>query len=542
VIAAAAVAPARSPARRVRRPPRSRVSLGLGLVRFGLGLRRFARERIGLADAERLIQEGMRTREARFLDLVDRAVLRQPRSPYRALMQAAGCEAGDLGALVRREGLEGALGRLHDAGVYVSYEEFKGIVPAVRGARRFDFREGDFDNPLVTPHLPSRSGGSSWRPSRIVIDLDLIAQMTPHWAIWFAAHGVLGEPLVFVNPFYPAAITHQLMCLRFGNRFVAWFATGGGGSPAYRLAARYVHAVARRVAGFAPPQPVSPDDLGPVARCLAALAADGRHPAVNTSPGLATRTSLAAQDAGLTLSGVTFMLGAEPLTAARKASIEASGARATVTYGFSEGGNVGSQCAAPAAIDDVHVSLDAYSVLARERTLPDGTPVSALRLTSLRTATPKVLLNTEIGDHAVLEDRACGCRFDALGYTRHLHTIRSFGKLTGDGVTFIGADVLRLLEETLPRQFGGSSADYQLVEEATADGVPRYALRVSPTVGPLDERAVAAAFLARLAGLRPPYRFMVDQWTRAGALRVVRASPEAGARGKVSAFLPLRSR
>jgi hypothetical protein len=168
--------------------------------------------------------------------------------------------------------------------------------------------------------------------------------------------------------------------------------------------------------------------------------------------------------------------------------------------------------------------------------------VNALLLTSLRSASPKVLLNTEIGDHAVIEDRACGCPLDTLGYTRHLHTIRSFGKLTGDGVTFIGADLLGLLEEALPRQFGGSGADYQLIEEATTDGVPRYALRVSPAVGHLDEHAVAAAFLAQLAALRPSYRFMVDQWTRAGALRVVRSRPEAGARGKVPGFLTLRGR
>ncbi len=33
---------------------------------------------------------------------------------------------------------------------------------------------------------------------------------------------------------YPAAVNHQRMCAKFGNRFVKWFCTGHGGSRAYR--------------------------------------------------------------------------------------------------------------------------------------------------------------------------------------------------------------------------------------------------------------------------------------------------------------------
>lgn len=521
---------------------RDGLRLGLGLLRYGAGLRRFARERITLPDAERTIREGVGARAARLLDLVERAVFAYPRSPYRALFRAAGCEPGDVRALVGREGVDGALRRLHACGVYVSFEELKGIEPVVRGGRTLAARPVDFDNPLVTAHLTSRTGGSGFRPTRTVIDLELIAQMAPHWAVWFAEHGVLGEPLVFVNPYYPAAVTHQLLCARFGSRAVKWFATGGGGSPAYRLACAYVHGLARRMAGFPRPEPTAPDDLAPVARYLAGLAAGGARPAVQTSPSMAVRASLAAGARGLSLRGVTFLLGAEPLTPARRTTIEASGAAATVTYGFSEGGNVGSQCATPGAGDDVHVSLDAFAAIQRPRALADGSVVDALLLTSLRTASPKVLLNAEIGDHAVLETRPCGCGLDRLGYTQHLHTIRSFGKLTGDGVTFVGADVLRLLEEVLPERFGGRAGDYQLVEEQTGQGLPRYRLLVSPDVGPVDARALAGAFLAELGRLRRPYGFMADQWARAGTLEVARRHPEPGARGKVPAFRTLGGR
>ena len=55
-------------------------------------------------------------------------------------------ELGDLRALVKREGLEGALRRLREQGVYVRFEEFKGREPIVRG-RPLRGRGQGFDNP-----------------------------------------------------------------------------------------------------------------------------------------------------------------------------------------------------------------------------------------------------------------------------------------------------------------------------------------------------------------------------------------------------------
>ena len=57
-----------------------------------------------------------------------------------------------------------------------------------------------------------------------------------------------------------------------------------------------------------------------------------------------------------------------------------------------------------------------------------------------------------------------------LGFTTHLHTVRSYEKLTSGGVMFMGSMLHELLEETLPARFGGSPLDYQLVEEEE-DGV-----------------------------------------------------------------------
>ena len=35
----------------------------------------------------------------------------------------------------------------------------------------------------------------------------------------------------------------------------------------------------------------------------------------------------------------------------------------------------------------------------------------------------------------------CGCPFESLGFTTHVHGIRSYSKLVGEGITLIGNDV-----------------------------------------------------------------------------------------------------
>jgi phenylacetate-coenzyme A ligase PaaK-like adenylate-forming protein len=242
------------------------------------------------------------------------------------------------------------------------------------------------------------------------------------------------------------------------------------------------------------------------------------------------------------LHDVTCLLGFEPLTQARRDSIEAAGARAVMTYGFSEGGTVGHQCRCPSAPDDVHLADDAFAVIPGEAPPWDGPPGTPLLLTSLRPTAPKVLLNTDIGDTGVLETRVCGCLFEVLGYHRHLHTIRSGHKLTGEGVTFLGPDLAHVLETVLPRRFGGAPTDYQILEREDAAGLTRYRLLVSPNLGTLDERAVVETFLGALARQRPPYRFMVEQWRRTGALTVERQRPVRTPSGKLLAFWSLRTR
>jgi hypothetical protein len=154
-------------------------------------------------------------------------------------------------------------------------------------------------------------------------------------------------------------------------------------------------------------------------------------------------------------------------------------------------------------------------------------------ISSLGPSAPFILLNVSMGDQATVSERTCGCPLERLGWTIHLHAIRSYEKLTAGGMTFLDTDVIRILEEVLPGRFGGVPTDYQLVEEMAADGAPRIALFVHPRVGPLPPEAVAQTFLTAIAGGSGAERIMGMVWRDAGLLRVERQVPVATATGKI---------
>ena len=50
-----------------------------------------------------------------------------------------------------------------------------------------------------------------------------------------------------------------------------------------------------------------------------------------------------------------------------------------------------------------------------------GLPPDALLISSIRPSTAFILLNVAMGDQAVVSERACGCPYEQLGWTTHLH-------------------------------------------------------------------------------------------------------------------------
>src|SRR6185295_18177754 len=114
------------------------------------------------------------------------------------------------------------------------------------------------------------------------------------------------------------------------------------------------------------------------------------------------------------------------------------GADALPLYIAMETWRLGEGCMRPEAADDVHFLSDLHALI-QPSSIPGGLglPHSALLVTSLRSTAPLVLLNAGLGDQAVVAQRRCGCSLERLGWTTHLHTIRSYEKLTASGMTFL---------------------------------------------------------------------------------------------------------
>src|SRR5262245_12126319 len=113
------------------------ISDAWGLARFALGTRKYLRQPMTVDEVTSYIRARMQDRDGAFLHILEHAVYAHPRSPYLKLLKEAGCELGDAQKMVRQDGVDEALRKLHQAGVYVTFDEFKGRSAAVRGSQSF---------------------------------------------------------------------------------------------------------------------------------------------------------------------------------------------------------------------------------------------------------------------------------------------------------------------------------------------------------------------------------------------------------------------
>ena len=144
-----------------------------------------------------------------------------------------------------------------------------------------------------------------------------------------------------------------------------------------------------------------------------------------------------------------------------------------------------------------------------------------------------MLLNVESDDYGIIEQRSCGCGLEEIGFTEHIREIHSFSKLTGEGVTLVGSEMIHILEEVLPARFGGSPLDYQLIEEEDEQGFTRLSLAISPGVEIADEAAVIETILESLGQGNDAADIARAIWSQAGTLQVKRMEPIWTARGKL---------
>jgi hypothetical protein len=503
----------------------------------------YLRRPIDADEAHATLRRRRERREGDFLALARRTIYGRPTSPYHALLRAAGCEYGDLERLVGRAGLEGALHTLYRSGVYVTVDEFKGRRPAVRGSTTIDVNPNLLRNPLAGGHVPGRSSGSRSAGTTVAFDLDFIRTCAVNAFLALEAWG--GTRWLKADWEVPGVGgTFRLLKLSsFGAPPVRSFShVDPEASARYRWSGRGLR-VAGWLAGVRLPTPQHAPLDAPlvIARWMAAAIRSGATPYLLTFVSSAVRLAQAAWDTGIDLHGAMILLMGEPTTAARLEVIRRSGAEGRPRYGSIETGPIGYGCLAPAGSDDVHVFDDLHAVIQPGAEAGrHGHPAAAVFLSSIRPTVPFVLLNASMGDQATVERRSCGCPMEGLGWATHMRDIRSYEKLTTHGMTFLDTSVIRVLEEVLPRRFGGAPTHYQLVEEEASDGRAILRLLVHPTVGAVDVATVQEAFLDAIAPIGPE-RMMSRVWRDAGLFRVERREPVPTGSGKILHLHTIRS-
>ncbi len=284
------------------------------------------------------------------------------------------------------------------------------------------------------------------------------------------------------------------------------------------------------------PERLRMDDAGVIADWLATTLADVGTAILRAPVSSALRVAIAALENGQDLGGSVFGVSGEPLTPAKAKGIAASGARIITRMGLGEIGLLGFGCPEASDITDLHLTDGLCAMIQHEHHLRDmDVSVPALHLTSLLPSSPMILLNVELDDYAVLESRTCGCRMGDLGLTTHLTQVRSFRKLTGEGMTLVGNDMMRILEDVLPTRFGGSPLDYQLAEVENEAGFTRFLLRIHPRVSVSSESDVLEAVMNELTK-KGKGVFPVEMWKQAKTLQIERREPVWSNRGKLQAL------
>ena len=503
--------------------------------RFLIRLRAFLNETLSEDAARAEIERRLAQREAAFLRLLRRSVFDNPRSPYLPLLRAAGCSFADLEAELRQHDLEVVLRRLAGAGVRMSLDEVKGRQPIERNGVSLRPAASDFDSPLIEAGLEYQTGGSTGTSTRMAFDLDFMAVRACYEHVMFRALGLYGIPLALWYPELPAS-TGIGNCLRYakiGQPPKHWFGmpvSRTSGSRGFELATRMVVMESRLTAMPLPwPRRLEHDQSHRVLDWIEERIAGGGRCAVQSYVSTALRISHDARERSIDLSPVQFIVGSEPLTAAKRRAIEASGASVYERYAATEVGSIGFGCADSGDGSDFHLVQDTAVVIHEE---PGEATRQPLLITSLQQTGPKVLINVDLGDVASLSQRRCSCAFGELGFETHIHDVDSRERATGEGMALPYSDLERIAEEILPARFGGSALDYQWLEEEDEQALTRLRLRVSPAVGEVNGDEVREAVLGELVELDPKNAFHVGVWRRAGTLLVVREEPERTSMGK----------
>jgi hypothetical protein len=507
-------------------------------------LRAYRNNPITLSDAQKIIRGRMERRADNFLHLIEHGIYANPGSPYPHLLKHAGIQTDDIRSLLKSQGINETLRTLRNAGVHITFEEFKGRAPIVRGSLKLDVQPGDFDNTHGAQSFYGETSGSTGASAPVAQSLHHRAALAPHHVITRSAHGVLKVPFAIWRGILPdtSGIGNIFTASTFGRPPDKWFShlSWGDSRRFLRYGTASIYFVMMgRLLGFPIPFPqyVALDKAAIIAHWMRDTLKKYGRCLLGVQVSRALRVAIAAHDDKIDLTGATFMVAGEPPTPAKVREIERTGAKVFSTYGMAEASRIAMGCANPTSCNDNHLLLDSFALITHPHSVGDSS-VPAFNITTLLPTAHRLLFNVEIDDYGIVEDRHCGCELESYGFTTHVSEIRSYRKLTGEGVTLVGSEILHILENVLPGQFGGSTLDYQLLEEEDQKGFTRLYLIISPRVTIADEQAVKQVILNSLRNSSAMGDAARAVWQQADSFQIRRSEPVWTARGKL---MPLRT-
>jgi len=522
-------------------------------VNFVLGFIKYMNGRVtteeALVLAEETLKIRIKNREKSFLNLVQKGIYENLKSPYLKLLHPKKIGFNELKRWVEGEGLDKALLRLQEEGVYFTVDEYKGRTEVVRKNVRFLLQEKDFHNPFVSSAYEVRSGATRSAGTRIRIDFEYLVQMSLYDAFLLNEHKVLQSPIANWFPIFPGApgINSSMRFARIGNPPKKWFTPVDGTNLKVnlekRLGTNYILYMGRLLGvPMAMPELVDLNNAYQVAKWASEMLDHHASCVIYTFASSAVRVCLAAKEHNLNVKGTVFLVTGEPLTPQKKREIHTAGAKAVPVYGISEAGVVAAGCGPSFhESDHCHYYMDSVAIIDHFCHVPKcDEEVNALQFTSILHQSPKILLNVEMGDYGNIASGECSCNFGRLGYNGYVSNIRSYEKLTGEGVTFVNTDFVRIIEEDLPRKFGGICTDYQMIEEEGKNGLNTMNLLISPRIGEVDETEAINYFMSLLKKAdKSPESWVQsgpEMWAQAGILRVKREYPVPTKRAKILPF------
>jgi hypothetical protein len=340
-----------------------------------------------------------------------------------------------------------------------------------------------------------------------------------------------------------AGVNNLMIYARMGVVAERWFARkilipSKIESMYHYLATELLARAARRFGpGFPKPEFIETTEIDRIVHWVADNQRQNHQCCITTAASNAARIARVASRLGISLAGTKFIVSGEPFTKAKQEVIEKAGARATPRYAYGGSVNIGFGCANPVYTDEIHVNKHLVALFPNPRSRENGgLTLHPLLCTTLHPSVPRLLFNVENGDYGCLTERNCGCALEEVGLSLHLHQIRSFEKLTSEGMNYFYCEFFELMEEVLPAEFGGGPGDYQLVEEEDDQSQTRLTLLVHPDVSDVNENRLLARLKEVLAQGSRNNRFMSNVWQDSGTLRIRREIPHCSGRGKI---LPL---